>query len=381
MRRLPKALRDNAFAVRVLGELQNGIFTVFDVTGQNDTLPMCGVGIDIGTTTVSAVLFDMKDGRLLSKASGGNGQIRYGADVINHIIEQGKPGGRKKLQDAILKETLVPLLQTLCKDAKLPPARIVRLCVASNTTMNHLFVGVDADPVRMEPYIPSSTGTACACTTSACPPIGRRHSPCAEHRLLCRRRYHPPVRSPACSGTATSCPCSSTSARTARSFSATATSWSRAPVRQARPSRRRHLLRHARNGRRDRVLRHRPRDDGADVRHHRRAGPEARRPVRQRHHRYDRRAVPRRDPEFQGHLRPARARRPRPRVAHEESATAARSPPSIAIAGGIRHRPRGRSSERGRHQQPFIRAKGVPLHRHLPRTPPSTRCLLAMDMD
>lgn len=34
---------------------------------------------------------------------------------------------------------------------------------------------------------------------------------------------------------------------------------------------RRHLLRHARNGRRDRVLRHRPRDDGADVRHHRRA--------------------------------------------------------------------------------------------------------------
>ena len=155
MRRLPKALRDNAFAVRVLGELQNGIFTVFDVTGQNDTLPLCGVGIDIGTTTVSAVLFDMKDGRLLSKASGGNGQIRYGADVINRIIEQGKPGGRKKLQDAILKETLVPLLQTLCKDAKLPPARIVRLCVASNTTMNHLFVGVDADPVRMEPYIPA----------------------------------------------------------------------------------------------------------------------------------------------------------------------------------------------------------------------------------
>ena len=56
MRRLPKALRDNAFAVRVLGELQNGIFTVFDVTGQNDTLPMCGVGIDIGTSTTQLIL-------------------------------------------------------------------------------------------------------------------------------------------------------------------------------------------------------------------------------------------------------------------------------------------------------------------------------------
>ena len=128
--------------------------TVIDVTTKNDA-PFYGCAIDIGTTTVTGVLMDLASGKLTAKASAGNGQIRYGADVINRIIEQGKPGGRKKLQDAILKETLVPLLQTLCKDAKLPPARIVRLCVASNTTMNHLFVGVDADPVRMEPYIPA----------------------------------------------------------------------------------------------------------------------------------------------------------------------------------------------------------------------------------
>ncbi len=155
MSRLPKALRDAEWKVRVLGEKKDGTFTVYDLTGQDDNAPMCGLAIDIGTTTVSAVLFDLKDGRLLSKASGGNGQIRYGADVINRIIEQGKPGGRKKLQDAIIKETLVPLTAEMCKDAKLSARRILRMCVASNTTMNHLFVGVDADPVRMEPYIPA----------------------------------------------------------------------------------------------------------------------------------------------------------------------------------------------------------------------------------
>lgn len=155
MSRLPKALRDAEWKVRVLGEKKDGTFTVYDVTGQDDNAPMCGLAIDIGTTTVSAVLFDLKNGRLLSKASGGNGQIRYGADVINRIIEQGKPGGRKKLQDAIIKETLVPLIAEMCKDAKLSARRILRMCVASNTTMNHLFVGVDADPVRMEPYIPA----------------------------------------------------------------------------------------------------------------------------------------------------------------------------------------------------------------------------------
>lgn len=216
----------------------------------------------------------MKDGRLLSKASGGNGQIRYGADVINRIIEQGKPGGRKKLQDAILKETLVPLLQTLCKDAKLPPARIVRLCVASNTTMNHLFVGVDADPVRMEPYIPAFfhwDGLRVHDLGLPAHPDAR-HSPCAEHRLLCRRRYHRRYVRQHALGPRRAVPVHRPRHERRDRF--------RQPrlhglVRLlGRPGLRgrRHLLRHARNGRRDRVLRHRPRDDGADVRHHRRAG-------------------------------------------------------------------------------------------------------------
>ena len=154
VKKLAKTLRDANFKVLVSGTLTDGVLTVMDVSEKPDA-PLYGCAIDIGTTTVTGVLMDLATGTLTAKASAGNGQIRYGADVINRIIEQGKPGGRKKLQDAILKETLVPLMQTLCKDAKLPPARIVRLCVAGNTTMNHLFVGVDADPVRMEPYIPA----------------------------------------------------------------------------------------------------------------------------------------------------------------------------------------------------------------------------------
>lgn len=155
MRRLPKVLRDSEFSVRVAGEQKDGRFTIYDITSQKDTLPLCGLAVDIGTTTVSAALFDLNGGELLAKGSGGNGQIRYGADVINRIIEQGKPGGRKKLQDAILTETLVPLIQALCREAKVPANRILRMCVAANTTMNHLFVGVDADSVRTEPYIPA----------------------------------------------------------------------------------------------------------------------------------------------------------------------------------------------------------------------------------
>lgn len=154
MVRLAHVLRENNFHVCVKGALKGDTFHCMDITAPTDTA-IVGCAIDIGTTTVSMVLTDLTCGKLLAKGSGGNGQIRYGADVINRIIEQGRPGGRKKLQDAIIKDTLTPIIANLCKTANISVRSILRLSVGANTTMNHLFVGVDAESVRMEPYVPS----------------------------------------------------------------------------------------------------------------------------------------------------------------------------------------------------------------------------------
>ncbi len=154
MVKLAHTLRENNWNVCVKGELKDGCFTCMEITAPEDTA-IVGCAIDIGTTTVTMVLTDLESGRILAKGSSGNGQIRYGADVINRIIEQSKSGGRKKLQDAIIKETLSPIIANLCKSANLSARSILRLSVGANTTMNHLFVGVDAQSVRMEPYVPS----------------------------------------------------------------------------------------------------------------------------------------------------------------------------------------------------------------------------------
>ena len=151
---LAHTLREHHFSVCVKGELTEDAFHCMEVCAPEDTA-IVGCAIDIGTTTVTMVLTDLGSGKLLAKGSSGNGQIRYGADVINRIIEQGRAGGRKKLQDAILKETLIPIIANLCKTARISARSILRLCVGANTTMNHLFVGVDASSVRMEPYVPS----------------------------------------------------------------------------------------------------------------------------------------------------------------------------------------------------------------------------------
>ena len=157
MSRLAYTLRENGFHVCVKGRKCGGTFECMDICAPGDT-QLLGCAIDIGTTTVSMVIVDMTSGKILAKGSSGNGQIRYGADVINRIIEQGRSGGRKKLQDAIVKETLTPIMANLCKSIDVSARSILQLSIGSNTTMNHLMLGVDAQSVRMEPYIPSFFG-------------------------------------------------------------------------------------------------------------------------------------------------------------------------------------------------------------------------------
>ena len=157
MVKLASTLREHNWNVCLKGQLTDNVFRCMEICAPEDT-KLVGCAIDIGTTTVSMVLVDLTNGEILAKGSSGNGQIRYGADVINRIIEQSRPGGRKKLQDAIVKETLTPIIANLCRSAGINARSILRLCIGANTTMNHLLVGVDADPVRMDPYIPSFFG-------------------------------------------------------------------------------------------------------------------------------------------------------------------------------------------------------------------------------
>ncbi len=114
-----------------------------------------GVAVDIGTTTVTAAMLDLAEGHVLAKASMGNGQIRFGADVINRIIQQSKPDGVDRLRRAVREETLIPIFESLFRSAEKKPEDVSRIVIAGNTTMEHLFVGADAQSIRLEPYVPA----------------------------------------------------------------------------------------------------------------------------------------------------------------------------------------------------------------------------------
>ena len=152
---LALTLRESNFSVKCVISRDVDRVLIRDVLPGDNTEPLVGFAMDLGTTSLSGVLVDLETGKILAKASGGNGQIRYGADVINRIIESCKEGGRKKLQDAVVKESIIPMLAQMYRTSGVNPRRIYRMVLAANTTMNHLLLGLHADPVRMEPFIPS----------------------------------------------------------------------------------------------------------------------------------------------------------------------------------------------------------------------------------
>ncbi|MDD7738932.1 MAG: corrinoid activation/regeneration protein AcsV [Fusicatenibacter sp.] len=155
LKKLPDVLRENDFHVQCIIRTTSRDVFIYDIVPASQKAIVGGLAVDIGTTTVSALIIDMLTGEVLAKASAGNGQIRYGADVINRIIESIKPGGKKRLQDAVIKETMNPMIANMCRAAGITSHQIYRAAIAGNTTMEHLLMGINADPLRMEPYIPA----------------------------------------------------------------------------------------------------------------------------------------------------------------------------------------------------------------------------------
>jgi uncharacterized 2Fe-2S/4Fe-4S cluster protein (DUF4445 family) len=113
-----------------------------------------GLAVDVGTTTVVVYLVNLTDGKLIDVGSTYNSQIRYGDDVITRIIYATESGGLDELRDAVLSD-INGLSDPLLERRNLKREDIESVSVAGNTTMTHIFWGLDPATIREEPYIPT----------------------------------------------------------------------------------------------------------------------------------------------------------------------------------------------------------------------------------
>ena len=134
-----------------------------------------GIAVDIGTTTVVAKLFDLNDGRCLATAASANPQISRGDDVISRINYASNEKGLKDLHDVIIK-CLNSLIDELCKEAHVSSSNLYEICVAGNTTMNHIFLQLPVKQLGEAPYQAYSLE---ACDLDAAK-MGLHLNPCAN---------------------------------------------------------------------------------------------------------------------------------------------------------------------------------------------------------
>ncbi len=104
-----------------------------------------GLAIDIGTTTIVALLVDLTSGEILGKASGLNRQITYGETLITRIAFSRKTeGGLKKLQRAVV-QSINDVVDRLTSSAGIKNEEVTSVSAGGNTVMNHLLAGIDVD--------------------------------------------------------------------------------------------------------------------------------------------------------------------------------------------------------------------------------------------
>jgi len=154
--KLPRVLREANWKVTASVFSVGEVLEILDIFPGDATETRYGAAVDIGTTTVVVYLVDMMDGHIVGTASTYNSQVKCGDDVITRIVYATERNGLKELQDLAV-GNVNTMLADLTEKNKVAPNMIDYIVVAGNTTMTHLFYGIDPQHIREEPYIPAAT--------------------------------------------------------------------------------------------------------------------------------------------------------------------------------------------------------------------------------
>ncbi len=107
-----------------------------------------GFAVDIGTTTVAVQLIDRTSGAVLAERLAENAQRGYGADVISRI-EACKTAGLNVLSDRIA-DQLEQMARECLVEADI--TQVEESVVTGNSTMLHLFEGLDPASLAVVPF-------------------------------------------------------------------------------------------------------------------------------------------------------------------------------------------------------------------------------------
>lgn len=126
--------------------------------------------VDLGTTTIAMQLFDLLTGEVVDTYCEMNPQRSYGADVLSriHASCEGHRDALKQMVWDVLGRGVSRFAGTLNPQGMINPVvdnettrdiqKISCMCIAGNTTMEHLLLGYDVSSLGVSPFTPVETG-------------------------------------------------------------------------------------------------------------------------------------------------------------------------------------------------------------------------------
>jgi len=112
-----------------------------------------GLAVDIGTTTVVVYLANLASGDVIDIGSTYNSQIKFGDDVITRIVHATEGAGLEELREAVVSD-INTIVNSMIERHSIDRNMVQAVSIAANTTMSHIFWGLDPGSIREEPYIP-----------------------------------------------------------------------------------------------------------------------------------------------------------------------------------------------------------------------------------
>ncbi len=133
-----------------------------DLSGDESFLPLSrpasggaplGVALDLGTSTLAAILVNLSDGSVLSRAGADNPQMACGEDLISRVVfAEETAGGFDHLRGRLLSG--VDALVRRILEASPVKGEITDVVAAGNTVLSHFLYGISPSPIRRPPYHP-----------------------------------------------------------------------------------------------------------------------------------------------------------------------------------------------------------------------------------
>lgn len=117
------------------------------------------IAVDLGTTTIAMQCVDLESGQVIDTYCALNPQRSYGADVLSRI-QAASVGHAKELQDCVwnvIVEGVKSFYRRILKAGQ-EASSVCCMCIAGNTTMEHLLMGLPTESLGRSPFTPVEIG-------------------------------------------------------------------------------------------------------------------------------------------------------------------------------------------------------------------------------